>query len=109
MTTEYLLRLLSAVDGIDEDQVSSSPSICAKMAFAARCRGRGRSRLRRPYQRSPAAHIKLRYSAMDPLNRKIFDVEKRTSEDSDLPALAPQERESLSRFEDVFPERSPLT
>jgi hypothetical protein len=108
MTTEYLLRLLSAVDGIDEDQVKEFFAFDQReMAFVLAeaeandyvVRTNGRLWL------TSTGRGLFRDGSAEP---QIFDVEKRTERVGlDLFALAPQERESLSRFEGCLPELQP--
>ena len=108
MTTEYLLRLLSAVDGIDEEQVKEFFAFdLREMAFVLAeaeandyvVRTNGRLWL------TSTGRGLFRAGSAEP---QIFDVEKRTERVGlDLFALAPQERESLSRFEGCLPELQP--
>jgi hypothetical protein len=108
MTTEYLLRLLSAVDGIDEEQVKEFFAFdLREMAFVLAeaeandyvVRTNGRLWL------TSTGRGLFRDGSAEP---QIFDVEKRTERVGlDLFALAPQERESLSRFEGCLPELQP--
>jgi hypothetical protein len=108
MTTEYLLRLLRAVDGIDEEQVKEFFAFdLREMAFVLAeaeandyvVRTNGRLWL------TSTGRGLFRDGLAEP---QIFDVEKRTERVGlDLFALAPQERESLSRFEGCLPELQP--